>query len=235
MARKRYNLGLLRLVPLARLVPGRAWAARTPAWSGPALLTLAVLGCGGPGAANVPHARPTSAVPVRKSAGPAKVSHAPPEPAARDCKNTADDYRPYAYPKPVKVTIPAPPDLSGLPTDAAGRRVLIDTGAVELAVDTTYRGPSTALATCLEVIGQCWDDQHMTADNLVAVKDLCERSAPVCATQQPWNEAPCCPASCGERYKQLRIACKGTETAEKEVYFGDNPCIPGLREALHRH
>ena len=140
---------------------------------------------------------------------------------------------PYTPPTPVAVTQPTPPDLSALPTDESGHPVLISTGPGALTIDTTDRGPTQAQAACLAVIGRCWEDQGLTRDTRVTAMDLCERSAPTCATAEPWNEAACCPASCWDRYEQGRLAGQDPNTIEEEIYFGADPCIPGLGELLH--
>ncbi len=139
---------------------------------------------------------------------------------------------PFTPPDRVPVTIPPEPDLSQLPLNAEGHPVVVQTDQVEISIDTSQRGPTNALAACMAVIEQCWVDQRRSAVNRIEIMDRCERSAPTCATDEPWNETACCPAACWQRYEAARFAGQDPTAIEDEIYFGSDPCIPGLGAAV---
>lgn len=148
--------------------------------------------------------------------------------AAFGCTGGGGGTTPYTPPDPVPVTQPAEPNLAGLPLSEEGNPIFIATEQTEISVDTSQRGPTSALASCMAVIEQCWREQGLNADNQVRVMDLCERSAPTCATAEPWNEAPCCPAACWDRYEAGRAAGQEPAAVEDEIYYGADPCIAGV-------
>lgn len=137
----------------------------------------------------------------------------------------------YVPPDPVPVTLPPEPDVSGLPLNEEGNPVVIDTGDVEISIDPSRRGPVSALAACMAVIERCWEEQGLNADNRITIMDVCARSAPTCSTDEPWNETACCPAACWERFEAGRRAGRDPHAVEREIYFGSDPCIPGVPPA----
>jgi hypothetical protein len=60
--------------------------------------------------------------------------------------------------------------------------------------------------------------------------DDCARSAPVCTTQEPWKEADtCCPQSCYDNYKAVRLGGKSVRESLVEVYLSGS-CFPGVNK-----
>jgi hypothetical protein len=115
---------------------------------------------------------------------------------------------------------------AGLPREPDGNFLLLGVPGAQLEIDPTRRDALVAAGTCARWITSC------VADGGHALDD-CARSAPPCATSTPWEEpAACCTAACFDRYQQSRRA--GTEglAAFDDVYFGADPCMPGVVDLL---
>jgi hypothetical protein len=130
----------------------------------------------------------------------------------------------------VSFTPPPLPDPAtlGLPASGAGTYLLTRAPGVELRLDPNLRDPVTAVARCARWITLCVSPPERTLDD-------CTRSAPHCATDEPWLEsAECCPASCFAAYEVQRAAGVSPMLALERVLFDDGACVPGLRALLER-
>lgn len=134
---------------------------------------------------------------------------------------------PYKTPQRVEVPPPPTPDVSGLPKDANGRPVLIQTpqGAITLEKQDK-RTPLNVLAACSVLITRCVKPGERDLD-------ACFMSAPRCASARPWEDSnykPCCPQACWQRYEARRKAGATPIAAlDLTLYGGDGaapPCIP---------
>jgi hypothetical protein len=129
--------------------------------------------------------------------------------------------------QPIDFTPPPEPDLTqlGLPTAPSGRPILLSVPGAQLEFDMTRRDALTALGACTNWITAC-------AVGGQAVDD-CVRSVPPCGTDAPWQEpVACCAPSCFARYQQARRAGTEAPDAVDTVYYGDDPCMPGVGDLL---
>jgi hypothetical protein len=102
-----------------------------------------------------------------------------------------------------------------------GVLLLIDTPRAQVGWKRPDPGPLTAAAACSGWITSCVGPGRSLDD--------CARSAPTCATGQPWNEPACCPADCFARYSTARLSGTKDAAAFLAVYLDDTgTCIPGL-------
>ncbi len=134
---------------------------------------------------------------------------------------------------PVGTTLPFEPpppqdpttlDLPALPN---GHLLVLAIPGAQLELDPTLRTPVTALGACTRWIASCVDATRRLDD--------CARSAPPCATDEPWNEAtPCCPATCFDAYQTARRAGAEPIAAARQTYFADASCFPGVAAARGR-
>jgi hypothetical protein len=159
-----------------------------------------------------PHASPPLADLVREAVakGPAP---SPPEP--------------YKTPSPVTVSPPPAIDVSWLPRDEKGRPMLLDDGVFRyLVVDK--RDPVSGMAGCTRMLSRCPEPPDVASGRTI---DACWASARACATDQPWTEAAaCCPPTCAELYRQLRLLGYGDLAANRRTV--ESMCFNGLREQL---
>lgn len=130
----------------------------------------------------------------------------------------------YARPEPIEVPPISPPDLSGLPLDDEGLPTLPLGEDASLSFDLSRRDPLTALGACADLVAFCVSPERSL--------DACMVYAPVCETEEPWLEEPCCPARCAADYEALRIAGEGDVPAFVRVLFRDIECFLGVREML---
>ena len=117
-----------------------------------------------------------------------------------------------------------PATLPGLRTDG-GALVLTHHPQLQLVWSPPQPGPVTAIAACTRWITGC-----VTVGQAL---DDCARSAPACATDQPWSEPACCPPACFQRYAAARLAGTGDQDAFLAAYLSkSDPCVPGLAALL---
>lgn len=112
--------------------------------------------------------------------------------------------------------LPPGPDGTGL--------TLLETSTGTLWIDLELRDPVTAAGACAALVVACVSPGERNIHG-------CLMHGGTCATDTPWEEAPCCPAGCVDAYRAQRSA--GEEEAEamvQAVYF-DDQCIPGISSA----
>jgi hypothetical protein len=126
--------------------------------------------------------------------------------------------------RPVAFAPPPAPDLDalGVPRLPDGTFFVVAIPNASLAIDPTLRTPVTALGACTGWITGCVETASGSLDD-------CARSAPSCATDEPADEAACCPASCFDAYQAARRGGLADLAAFSAVYFRDGSCVPGLR------
>lgn len=129
------------------------------------------------------------------------------------------------YRRPAAVVVPPLPkvDLSGLPKDANGNPILMQGTGGSIVAAESRRGPINVLAACSVLVTRCVVPGSRTLD-------ACFMSAPRCTTSRPWEEEPCCPPACWERYEALRIAGEWPMDAYDQTLFGGDDmrggCVP---------
>jgi hypothetical protein len=129
--------------------------------------------------------------------------------------------------QPIDFTPPPAPDLSqvGLPTAPSGRPIFLAVPGARLEIDATRKDALTALGACARWISTCVVGAQALDD--------CARSAPPCGTQTPWQEpTACCAPSCFERYQEARRSGAVPIAAFDAVYYGADPCMPGVADLL---
>lgn len=139
------------------------------------------------------------------------------------CSNTPAE-EPPAFGRQVAFTPPVDPDPAAapLPKNAAGQLRLTPGAPVEIVWAPPTPGPMTALSQCTRWISSCVAPPARTVDD-------CARSVPVCKTNEPWNEAACCPQACFDRYVAARKSGTKDVDAFSATYFDKNDnCIPGI-------
>ncbi len=131
----------------------------------------------------------------------------------------------YKHPAPVVVSPLPKVDLSGLPKDANGNPVLIQSGEASLVVEKGKKtGSINFLARCSALVSRCYKPGERSLD-------ACFMSAPRCASSRPWEDkaqenSECCVDECWKRYEKERHAGKSPLAAYDETLFGANSCIP---------
>jgi hypothetical protein len=141
---------------------------------------------------------------------PAKRPAAPADPA--DCTGWMPPEDTVAVEQPQKIA------QEDLPHDAAGR-------PIEILV--SKRGPMTVVAACSAMVSTC---SHKSADPRGSI-DACFKSAPRCATDQPWQEeGACCPQTCWQKYVDLRRQCVDASSASYRALFQEH-CVSGSGDA----
>ncbi|MBI4818797.1 MAG: hypothetical protein HY791_21180 [Deltaproteobacteria bacterium] len=115
------------------------------------------------------------------------------------------------------------PVVDGYPTAFSGS---VSGTSVALRYDATLKDPVTAKGACLDVLVRCLESLP-SGDASVR---RCVAEAPVCATQEPWNEAPCCPTACKDAF----AAEAGASAYDAAIeHFADGvSCYPGLEAFL---
>ena len=89
----------------------------------------------------------------------------------------------------------------------------------------TRKDALTALGACTRWITACVAGGQAVDD--------CARSVPPCGTETPWEEpVACCAPSCFARYQEARRAGAEPSDAVDAVYYGDDPCMPGVADLL---
>jgi len=128
---------------------------------------------------------------------------------------------PLAFDPPPSIDLTA----QSLPTAASGRPLLLAVPGAQLEIDATKRDALTALGHCARWITAC----VVTAHSL----DDCARSAPLCASDRPWDERDeCCAPSCFERFQEARRAGAAPLAAFQDVFYGTSSCMPGVQALL---
>lgn len=126
----------------------------------------------------------------------------------------------------VSFTPPPTPNVAllGLPREDDGTHLVLEIPGVALRANPDLRDPATAFARCIRWIMEC---AQAGAGSL----DDCARSAPVCQTEEPWEEAAeCCPAACFEAYIVRRLQGQDDFDSFDQVYLTEHSCFPGLLE-----
>lgn len=113
-----------------------------------------------------------------------------------------------------------------LPHDDAGQPILIEGEGVRLVLGPVIRDAIYTQATCTEGLNRCLRGAGGSFSSCVA-------RAPVCATDQPWNEAgACCPKACLDAYA-AGIAAGGAPLATwLSIWATPHACFPGLSKLL---
>jgi hypothetical protein len=120
------------------------------------------------------------------------------------------------------------PDFTalGLPPRGDGTYSFMGVPNADFAIDPNLKDPITALGRCTSWIVACLSPSTRLLDD-------CARSAPACATDQPWLEAQrCCPSACFTAFESLRRQGASAGLALRTVYFKDASCFPGVRAML---
>jgi hypothetical protein len=124
--------------------------------------------------------------------------------------------------------IVAVPPLPPLPVDAiallptnpsTGRPIAQSSQGYNLELDIGRKDRITGLGACTSLIANCVKPGERTLDD-------CARSAPVCKTATPWEEAACCPAACYAAYKTSRAGGLSDIHAFESSYYGGKLCFP---------
>jgi beta-lactam-binding protein with PASTA domain len=129
--------------------------------------------------------------------------------------------------RPISFTPPPLPDgatiAAALPTNASGNPVLVEIpGEASIVLVPGPPRPVRAVVSCSRWITTCY------SPNEGRTLDDCARSAPVCATQEPWKEvAPCCPQACYQQYSAKRLSGDAPKKALMEVY-ASGACFPSV-------
>lgn len=147
-------------------------------------------------------------------------------------KGAANDGVPYSAPPHVDAPVPKPPNLSGLPQDAQGRSVLIESHGVRIVINTARHDAISAKGACLHRVANCLDPATMHGASSV---DACWMSTPACSSNAPWNESAspgCCPKRCSELYERLRKLGYAPLTADELT--ADSECFNGMRELMRQ-
>jgi len=128
---------------------------------------------------------------------------------------------------PIDFTPPAAPDPTelGLPVATSGRPILLAIPGAQLEFDTTRKDALAALGACARWITACVTSGHPLDD--------CARSTLPCGSDMPWEEpAACCAPSCFQRYQEARRGGTEPVAAFDTVYYGADPCMPGVADLL---
>jgi hypothetical protein len=122
----------------------------------------------------------------------------------------------------VVVDQPRKTDSGELPHDASGQPV---------QTFVSKRGPMTVAGACSAMVSAC----SQKSDDPRKSVDACFKSAPRCATEQPWNEEKaCCPQACWQIYSDLRRHCVDPSSASYKALFEEH-CVPGSEAVQARH
>lgn len=121
---------------------------------------------------------------------------------------------------------PPPIDLSLFTAAGSGAdRLLADTANTRLELDPTIKDPLTALGECADLISYCYAPPTFDLS-------ACFTQARTCATQQPWNEKPCCPQSCKDAFTGELAKGTAHKDALEKVLFRQPDCFPGVAAFL---
>jgi hypothetical protein len=96
---------------------------------------------------------------------------------------------------------------------------------ISLQFDPDLRDAVTAMADCGSAIALCLDATEGDFD-------ACVLGAPVCQTDEPWNEGACCPAACAAQFRAARDSGQAPFDAYVRTYALDGSCFPGVPERL---
>ncbi len=108
------------------------------------------------------------------------------------------------------------------PSPHGGFEVAATSSIGAIVVDPTAQTPRSAAGDCLALVLSCYDE---STRNIAG----CFSNVPTCATTTPWQEAPCCPASCGAQYQAER-ATRAPDEALLSTIFSSSSCIPGMSQ-----
>lgn len=138
-----------------------------------------------------------------------------------DAGSVRADAAPYT--RPDTVDVPALPDVSleGLPRDDAGNVIVARSEEGQVVLVPADGGPLHVLARCSSLVTRCVSPGVRTLDE-------CMISAPVCTTAAPWNEPPCCPATCATQYEALRRMGNAPVRSFDRALFGEPSCVAGI-------
>lgn len=119
-----------------------------------------------------------------------------------------------------------PLDVALFPAVTGGSRLFADVNGARLEFDPTVKDAIVALGQCVDATTYCYKPGE---------KDLswCLQHTRTCATQEPWNEKPCCPQECKDEFEKTVAGGVAPSAAIEQVFFKDKKgCFPGVREAL---
>jgi hypothetical protein len=131
----------------------------------------------------------------------------------------------YEEPEPIALPPVPEPDFSQFPVDDGGNTIVSTSELGTIALDLSARNPLTGLSACADLISFCVSPPARSLDACVAY-------APVCNTDQYWEEAPCCPEACLNAYVELRRGGTAGIAAIENVLFEDRNCFPTLNDYL---
>jgi hypothetical protein len=96
-------------------------------------------------------------------------------------------------------------------------------GGLPVHVDPTLSDGITAWADCLSTVSGCMREAGEAGD-----VGACVASAPVCATDTPWEEGPCCPADCVSAFDAAVSAGSSAHDAYVQAWVMEPACFPGV-------
>ena len=112
--------------------------------------------------------------------------------------------------------------ITQFPRDADGKLILLEVGGVPLAVGEVRRDAIGAAARCRDLQTAC----ILVTPDL----DACVAQLPLCGTDRPWEEAPCCPRACVSAYQEERRLGAPVLKASRAVFGSTHECFSGLQE-----
>jgi hypothetical protein len=118
-----------------------------------------------------------------------------------------------------------PPDIDLAVFGTGATKLIADVGNSRLELDPTQRDALTGLAQCADLISYCYAPGTATVTQ-------CFASTRKCLTQEPWNEQPCCPATCASAFEAELDGGLSPVDALEKVLFRDHECFPGVRALL---
>lgn len=116
-------------------------------------------------------------------------------------------------------------DLSGLPTGADGKPILIEIAGSKIRLDPEQRDALTALGACTDMVAYCVEGGEADLAGCVA-------QARECKTSTPWTESPCCPKGCQDAFAKAVKGGAQPLAAFDRTFFTQPDCFPGVRDAL---
>lgn len=127
--------------------------------------------------------------------------------------------------EPVYVEPPGQVDIALFPALTGGSRLFADVGEARLEFDPTAKDAIVALGECVDAVTYCY---------VPGSKELswCLQHTRTCASEQPWNEKPCCPQACKDGFEAAVAGGLTPPAAIDQVFFVDKDCFPGVRAAL---
>ncbi|MCB9761198.1 MAG: hypothetical protein H6739_15260 [Alphaproteobacteria bacterium] len=126
--------------------------------------------------------------------------------------------------------VPDPPDdgwMAQVPDAAWAETTPAAHGGTSTHFDPELRDAVTAYADCGAELAACLET---TQGDFAA----CMGSVPICQTDTPWTEGPCCPAACEDAFNEKVAAGMSAFDAYARTIVLEPDCFPGLDEEAAR-